>query len=941
MTTLRIVLLFGIALAAYGQTSSEIAGGGAPVSAISGSIGAPQLAIHNANGTTSVVSDGGLYVVNPDLSLQTVIAEEGSIGGFSVDADGLIYYSLPAKNMVKFFAPSLAKIPDFPPYYDTRYAGTGVGGYSGDGGLAYEAQVDTPTALVASGTSKAHNRHVYIADTGNHCIRVTFPDSDHYLNPGPVTDHIFTYAGVCGQAGYSGDGASAAGAMLRNPTGIAVDGSGNLYVADSGNGVIRMISSGLPQNIATLGKSSVPLSPPVTAGGPASHASPFSGVAKPMGVAVDTDGTVYYTDVNHSAVLKISTAGVVSAVAGTGTPGFGGDGGPASAAKLNQPMGISVDANHNLWIADTGNYRVRMIAASTGIITTVLGNGAPPWSGDGKAALSAQLYQPGGSVTDAAGNLYIADNGNYVVRKVDTKGVITTVAGTGKQGSGGDGGPATSASLSGPLCLAVAPDGSLLIGDAGNFTVRKVSGGTITTIAGTAGRIGTPKDGALASASNFGSISGLLYDASGNLLISDVTNASIYLVSASGGTIKRIAGGGTGGDGGPATSASMFGNSGMALDSSGNLFIADLYDYAVRRVDAKTGIITTVAGIFGNYGFAGDGGAATKALLGGPTSVAIDHSGNLLIADPYNNAIRVVGLAGNIQTYAGGPGGAYTHGGVWTVGESLNTPQGVWVDSSGNIYITDTGNNLVRKVTVGGGPAVGAVVNGGGAFGTTISPGEIVTLYGAGMGPGNLVVAAPSGTPLTYPTTLSGTQVTFNGTAAPLLYTYAGQIGAIVPYEVSGSSYASVQVSYQGQTSPASFIVPLDLTAPGFFTAGAAGSGQAAALNTDGTVNSASNPVHPGGVIVLFATGEGLTTPPSSDGMVSIGTYPTPAQPVTVTIGGIPATLNYAGEAPYLVSGVLQVNAVIPTGVQTGTAVPVHLQIGNNGAQTDVTIALH
>lgn len=935
-------------------TTAVIAGGDAGLLATAAEIlastpiGAPREVFPVSDGSTIVTTDAGVFRISPSKNvIVQLTVDEGSVGGFALDRDGNFFFSLPEKNIVK-----VTRLADI-----EVYAGTGIGGYSGDGGPANKARLDTPKGLAVMGTFQNPDFALYIDDTGNHCVRKTYKQV--LGEPVPMVyvfsqqDYITSVAGSCGQQGYSGDGGPAASALLNGPQGVALDQAGTLYIADTGNGAIRAVDPATG-TISTLT-------------GPQAHAKNAKALpganAKPVGIAVDTDGTIYYTDANYSTVVKISN-GVPAIIAGSGSAGFAGDGGQAVHAVLNEPQGIAVDANHNLWIADTGNRRVREISAATGIINTIFGNGGGTYSGDGGAAVNAQLYRPNGSAMDAAGNLYIADSGNYVVRKVDPNGVITTFAGNGQQGTGGgDGGPATSAALSASLCVAVAPDGSLSIGDAVNYTVRRVSNGTITTVAGKAGIIGTPRNGALASASSFGSVSALLYDASKNLLILDATNGAVYSVSASAGTVTRIAGGGSGGDGGPATSASLFAPSGMALDTAGNLFIAELYSYDVRRVDAKTGIITTVAGIPNSYGFAGDGGLATKALLGGPNGVAVDSAGNLYIADSYNNDVRMVDSSGNIHTFAGGPGAFYSGSGVLSTAGSLNTPLGITIDSSGNFYIADTGDNVVRKVSVGGGPAIGAVVSAAGtdtgalsspappgvaalasgsSSGTTtpaIAPGEIVTIYGASLGPAELTVAAPNSSN-EFPLSVAGMQVSFNGIQAPVYFTSAGQAAAIVPYELTGTT-ASVQLSYQGQTSPAAFMVPVAVTSPGIFTSDSSGSGEAAALNTDNTINSVSNPVHPGGVIVLYATGEGLTAPAGVDGLISAGpVYAAPLQPVSVTIGGLPAILSFANEAPDLVAGVLQINAQVPADVQTGNAVPVTLQIGPNYAQSTVTIAI-
>src|ERR1035437_9125744 len=309
----------------------------------------------------------------------------------------------------------------------------------------------------------------------------------------------------------------------------------------------------------------------------------------PLGVAVDAQGNVYAADNTNNIVVRISPNGLLTVVAGNGTGGFSGDGGPATSASLNWPLAVAVDSAGNLYIAELNNHRVRKVSGGT--ITTVAGNGNPGFSGDGGPATSASLKFPAGVAVDSAGNLYIAEPNNYRVRKV-SGGTITTVAGYGNQGFSGDGGPATSASLNSPIGVAVDSAGTLYIAD--TFRIRKVSGGTITTVAG---------NGA-------------------------------YRFS---------------GDGGPATSALLNIPEAVAVDSAGNLYIADLANYRVRKVTRGTS--ATVAGN-GSPGFSGDGGPATLASLSQPTGVAVDSAGNLYIADPNNQRVRKVS-GGTITTVAG------------------------------------------------------------------------------------------------------------------------------------------------------------------------------------------------------------------------------------------------------------------------------------------------
>jgi ribosomal protein S11 len=328
-------------------------------------------------------------------------------------------------------------------------------------------------------------------------------------------------------------------------------------------------------------------------------------------------------------------------VAGTGTAGFSGDGGPAPAAGINMPSGVAATADGGFLIADTFNHRVRRVSPA-GTITTVAGTGAAGFSGDGGPAVAAELDSPDGVAATADGGFLIADTFNNRVRRVSPAGTITTVAGTGTAGFSGDGGPATAAELSAPVAVAATADGGFLIADANNNRVRRASpAGTITTVAGT-GTAGFSGDGGPATAAEISDPEGVAATADGGFLIADTANNRVRRVSPAG-TITTVAGTGTAGfsgDGGPAIAAELDSPEGVAATADGGFLIADTGNNRVRRV-SPAGTITTVAGS-GTAGFSGDGGPATAAELNGPNEVAATAEGGFLIADTANSRVRFV-----------------------------------------------------------------------------------------------------------------------------------------------------------------------------------------------------------------------------------------------------------------------------------------------------------
>jgi sugar lactone lactonase YvrE len=342
-----------------------------------------------------------------------------------------------------------------------------------------------------------------------------------------------------------------------------------------------------------------------------------------------------------SAANPPPPAGTILTVAGTGKPGFSGDGGKATEARLNAPHGLALDAAGNLYIGEHLNNRVRKVTPD-GIITTIAGTGRPGFSGDGGKATEAWLSSPDYLASDGAGNLYIGDSDNARVRKVSPDGLITTVAGSGKAGYSGDNGPATAARLNVIVGLAVDTAGSLYIADLFNYRVRKVSAdGIITTIAGT-GTAGDTGDGGAATAAELYGPTSVAVDAAGNLFIGEigklgdakaVPSSRVRKVGVDG-IITTVAGNGLpgfSGDGGKATEAQLNSPWQVTVDAAGDLFIADGNNARVRKVTPE-GIITTIAGTGGKRPYSGEGGPATAAVVG-PGGFVVDRMGNLLFSD--------------------------------------------------------------------------------------------------------------------------------------------------------------------------------------------------------------------------------------------------------------------------------------------------------------------
>jgi sugar lactone lactonase YvrE len=433
-------------------------------------------------------------------------------------------------------------------------------------------------------------------------------------------------------------------------------------------------------------------------------------------IAVAPDGTVYFTARGSHRVFAVSTGGEVRPVAGNGFKSFSGDNGPALNAGLNDPYGVSVDAAGNLYISDSENHRVRRVDAGTGVISTIAGTGAARYTGDGGPATAATLLRPYGLALDVSGNLFIADSGNNVIRRIGADGVITTVAGNGRGAFAGDGGPATAASLNSPYGIAFDSSGAFYIADRSNHRIRRVAAdGTISTWMGT-GSSSFSGDGGPAARAGMSEPYAIAFDPAGNAYVADNGNRRVRKVAANGGNVSTIAGNGNLSpvvDGGAAASSATTAW-GVGADAVGNVYIADGQNNRLRKVEATSQRISTLAGN-GQPAYSGDGGDGTRAVLNGPNGLATDGK-SLFIADTENHRVRKLDLeTGKISLYAGTGEGNYSGDNGPAIAARLNRPYGLSLDPQGNLYIADYRNHRIRRVTPAG---VISTVAGTGSGGT-------------------------------------------------------------------------------------------------------------------------------------------------------------------------------------------------------------------------------
>jgi sugar lactone lactonase YvrE len=668
-------------------------------------------------------------------SLPATKTEISLVDGIAVDKKGNVYIAMRDNNII-----SRIDLKGFM----TTYVGTGSSGFSGDGGKATEARLNVPAGLAFD-----RSGNLYIADRNNHRIRKV-----------DTRGTITTIAGT-GTAGFSGDGGLATQAQLNLPSGVALDGKGNIFISDRSNNRIRVIDSkGKILTYAGSGNDGFRGD-----NGPALKAS----IDRPFGIALDRKGNLYIADRRNNRVRKVNTQGIITTVAGDGGYFMMGDNGPAYRASIAGPTGVVVDDQGTLYIADRENNRIRAVD-SEGMISTVVGTGQQDYNGDSEVGRDTNLHLPFGVALTPDGKLLVVDRSHYRIRSIDLKrGSVKTIAGNGKKMFAGDGGPATGASLSFPHGIAVDKKDNVLISDKGNYRIRKISpDGIILTIAGNGIRGNIGDDMPAMKASIYGAtslklnnkdemfilspsgfvslirkidekgimrkfletvapkylksianskykgkvqtgelaiittFSDIAFDHKGNMFISDRLNHQIRKVDSKG-NISTIAGTGESahyGDGGPASEAAFRDPSALTTDKEGNLYIGDSANNMVRKIDTK-GIISTIAGN-GKHEATGDGGPALKAGIRNIDQLAVSPQGEVHIVGMNSNSVRKITKEGKIITVAGtGYQGYFGDGGPATKA-MLKSPVAIAFDSKGNLYITDMGNNRIRKVDTKG-----------------------------------------------------------------------------------------------------------------------------------------------------------------------------------------------------------------------------------------------
>jgi len=783
-----------------------------------------------------------------------------------------------------------------PGYVVTTIAGTaGVVGFAD--GVGGAAQFDFPCGITLD---KAGN--IYVADTGNNVIRKISPG-------GGVT----TLAGTPGVLG-SADGEGPV-AQFSSPWGMAVDASGNVYVADSENCTVREISpSGVVHTIA----------------GEAGQIGSADGVGSaarfsaPLALAVDPTGNVYVDDTGNQVIRRIAQGGLVTTIAGTvGTQG--NVDGTGSSAEFAFPDGITADQGGNVYVSDLGVavsqvsttgisttlIPPRLFYGSTirkvtplGVVTTLAGS-PQGWTGFANGTGSLAIFnKPAGIVLSANGNLIVADSGNNLIRTITPDGVVTTAAGGNSAGSAD--GTGTSAQFNAPQCVAVDGVGNAYVADPKNNLIRKVSpGGVVTTLAGIAGIAGSA-DGQGATA-QFNNPAGVAVDGSGNVYVADCNNQTIRKITP-GGSVATLAGtagsAGYGSADGTGSAAQFKYPQGVAVDVSGNVYVADTENDTIRKI-TQNGVVTTLAGTPDAKGSADGTGSTALFIL--PMGVAVDGAGNIYVADYGDSTIRKVTPAGVVTTLAGNAGNIGSADGTGSAA-LFGLPQGVAVDSAGNVYVADASNDAIRKITPGGAVTTLAGVPRvpGGADGTGSAARFNYPTSVAVDTKGNVYVADTDNNTirvgdLNLPFTVQPQSETSNA-GSTVVFTAAAAGAASYQWEFNGIPIAgglgqTISNVISGATGPQLMIANVTAASAGSYTCIATDSGGTNASTTVNlSVTTASNP----GVLTSFSVRGFVGT---GDNILIGGFYIAGSTSVTVLVQAVGPAL---AAAPYNVTGTLQ-----------------------------------
>lgn len=535
----------------------------------------------------------------------------------------------------------------------TTLAGTGGTISSSADGTGTEAQFDAPRGIAVDRAGT-----LYVADTRNNIVRKI-----------STTGVVTTLAGTGGtEGGTNGTGAQA---RFNEPFGVAVDDTGNVYVADASNNAIRKITSA--GVVTTL------------AGGGAAGSTDGTGSAarldEPRGICIDSSGILYVADYDNHTIRRVTPDGVVTTIAGRADVAGNADG-VGTAATFRGPMGIAVDSTGVVYVADSGNRAIRRISASGTVSTLTLSGTA--------------LSEPRGIAVSTSGAILVADYGSHTIRSIASSGVVTTVAGAVESPGTADG-AATSARFHYPSALAVLSDGSLVVADTDNDTVRGVRDNVVRTIAGAAGRVLTA-DGVGTSA-RFDSPYATAVDSTGVVYVAD-SSAHVIRRIGTDGRVMTFAGlpGSFGIDDGTADGARFYSPTGIAIDSAGNLYVADSMNSTIRKITPGR-VVTTFAGSGRSRG--ATDGTGSAARFAQPFGIAVDGAGTVYVTDSQANTIRKITSAGVVTTLAGQSGSGGSTDGTGTAARFL-VPYGIAVDSTGTLYVVDHGNHTIRRITSAG-----------------------------------------------------------------------------------------------------------------------------------------------------------------------------------------------------------------------------------------------